>query len=577
MNSALAPVLPNPDVGFLNRVISVTDKFSKFPQIPVSLYHQTLSTIIRLNIDHKSSILPNKLKKDLKDWETIFPRRFFLKKEGSSEIPIFLELAHNISQNVIPELIQRGYNLDTILSRVEVANVVSNPKFQRIRHLSNGVFLDTLKIALKNVGSIPFLRKLPLSSYSINSAAGIEILRKACLTESYPLVLYWVKIVTLHSNLFFSNPTKLIREVLEIYFKSLSDPEIKKDRKYLDQPRKIWLKLICQLLENMYGFDILRSQMIVAAKIDDLNIIKSIRLKRGEYIRPSIISRGSYDENIISLAACQSGSLSVIKYLLPTLQDNWKENQPYACAVAESGKIPALEYFLQRRHRISPMLIRAITTANIRSFAFLFLVMTQDSSKMTFLNTTFGSRLMRYFNPDKVNLGYYIILRYLVITKLNLGMKVGAEMKAIVYLKDTQLMEYINFRTKFKNKKEDPIELNKKIGFSLDQSWVDQFDSVNQVNKAAFEMLLESKCYIKRGISRLINSRENFPSLINLEWALARSIEAGNSIIETAIRAKLNPLMSPVQSVPKLKRPREEIKNKKTVFFGRPKKISKLS
>ncbi len=573
MNSVLAPALPNPDVGFLNRVISVTDKFSKFPQIPVSLYHQTLGTIIQLNIDHKSSILPNKLKKDLKDWETIYPRRFFLKKEESSEIPIFLELAHNISQNVIPELIRRGYNLDTILSRVEVANVVSNPKFQRIRHLPNGVFLDNLKIALKNVGSIPFLRKLPLSSYSINSTAGIEILRKACLTESYPLVLYWVKIVSLHSNLFFSNPTKLIREVLEIYFKSLSDPEIGKDRKYLNQPRKIWLKLICQLLENMYGFNILRSQMIVAAKIDDLNIIKSIRLKRGEYIRPSIISRNSYDENIIGLSACQSGSLSVIKYLLPALQDNWKENQPYACAVAESGKMPALEYFLQRRHRISPMLIHAITTANIRSFAFLFLVMTQDSSKMTFLNTAFGSRLMRYFNPNKVNLGYYIILRYLVITKLNLGMKVESEMKAIVYLKDTQLMEYIRFKTK----KEDSIELNKKIGFSLDQSWVDQFDSVNQINRAAFEMLLESKCYIKRGISRLINSRGNFPSLINLEWALAKSIEVGNSIIETAIRAKLNPLMSPVQSVPKLKRPREEIKNKRTVFLGRPKKISKLS
>ena len=146
-------------------------------------------------------------------------------------------------------------------------------------------------------------------------------------------------------------------------------------------------------------------------------------------------------------------------------------------------------------------------------------------------------------------------------------------MKAIVYLKDTQLMEYIRFKTK----KEDSIELNKKIGFSLDQSWVDQFDSVNQINQAAFEMLLESKCYIKRGISRLINSRGNFPSLINLEWALAKSIEVGNSIIETAIRAKLNPLMSPVQSVPKLKRPREEIKNKRTVFLGRPKKISKLS
>ncbi len=567
------------DIKFLSRAIFVLNIHDKFPKIPVSLYHQTLFTIIRSNID--SSKLPGDIQEDLKGWGAFFPRKFFLNDGKPLDIPIFFKLADHVYSKYITS---SNSNKRPFLSKVyDAIGTSSYAPFRRLKLLPIIVFVENLFLALKHVKGIISLRsqmKLSFKNYQTSHEQAFQTLKKACLTGSYPLVLYWIKIISINIDITYIYPKLILRKVLEIYFESLSNlPVTGKEEKLPILSRGSSIKLICILLEKMYGLDILHNQKVVAAKLDNLEIIKSISSKTGEYIRPSIKGQHQWeDSREIVQAACREGSLSTIKYFLPVLPNNWKENQPYACLVAESGKMKALEYFLQRKHLISPMIISAITNANIRSFAFLFLVMARDPSKLEFLDSKFGNHLKHVFNQHKMrshvfneyrpNPGHYIILRYLTITKINLGMNIFTEMSAAAILNDTQLIEYINFRAR--NGK-DLTELGKKIGFNLDHRWVDQLDSVNRVHRAAFEMLLESKHYTKRGISRLINPKNGSP-LIDLSWALDRSIKVGNTEIEQAIKKKLNYSALPSTIA---KRPRGVIKSRKVT--GRPNKIIKLS
>ncbi len=591
-------VIPEPCITFLYRANFVANIHQNFPKIPVSLYHQALFTIIRSNIDDLSS-LPKGIQEDLKDWKTFFPRTFFLDDGKLIEIPIFLKLANYIYSGCITTL---SSNMKPFLSKVyDTLDTSPYVPFRGLKRFPKEYFLRVLFLALKHVKSILNVHsqmKWPFKNRPTGHEEAFRTLMKACLTGSYPLVLYWIKIICINIDITYIYPKLILRKILEIYFNSLPNPpRTKNEEKLLDPSCMSPIKLICHLLEGMYGLDILHNQKVVAAKLDNLGVIKSICSKTGEYIRPLTDKRTNIrigrlvyeDSRDIIRTACREGSLSTIKYLLPRLANNWKENQPYACLVAESGKMPALEYFLQRKHLISPMIIGAITAANIRSFAFLFLVMARNPFGMEFLGSKFGNHLKHVFNQRRPNPCHYIILRYLTITKLDLGMNVYTEIGVAASLNDTQLMEYINFRTR--NEK-DLTELQKKIGFNLDCTWVDQLDSVNRVRQAAFEMLLESKYYTKRGISRLINGNlfkeqavhrqsdgnlKGESHLIDLGWALDRSIKVGNEEITKAIKVKLNyPILPSTKSISLSKRPREVIKNRK-VTSGRPKKITKLS
>ena len=591
----LRRAVPESDIKFLHRAIFVINMHEKFPKIPVSLYHQTLFTIIRSNIDGNK--LPNHIRKDLKDWETFFPREFFLDNSKPPEIPIFFRLADFIYPKYITaSSLNKGSFLSEIYNTIDVSSYVP---YRRLKLLPKTIFIRSLFLALKHVKGIISMSsqiKWPFKNQPASHERAFQTLKKACLTGSYPLVFYWIKVISININLTYIYPKLILRKVLEIYFESLPNPPRTGSENELHVPSRLnSIKLICHLLEQMYGLDILHQQKVAAAKLDNLETIKSISSKTGEYIRSSIQGQLRWeDSREIVQTACREGSLTTIKYLLPALPNNWKANQPYACLVAESGKMPALEYFLQRKHLISPMIMSAITAANIRSFAFLFLVMARNPTKMEFMDSKFGNHLKHVFNQHEkkrdvfnrheTNPGYYIILRYLTITKLDSGMNVYTELSAAAALNDTQLIEYINFRTREK----DLTELGKKIGFNLDHRWVDQLDSVNIIRRAAFEMLLESKHYTKRGISRLINGNlfegqavnrfavsnlKGGSHLIDLGWALDRSIKVGNTEIEKAIKAKLN---YPTLPSIKLKRKRRVIKNRK-VTSGRQKKTIKLS
>ena len=597
------------DTIILMEAIYASIVFTKFGKTPLSLYHQALFFIIRSNMDVGAKNIPSEIRENLKEWKAVYPLELLTKNKHSSPIPIFFELAIEMTK----------YNNAAEINTAQLGNIYDsignsvNKRFRVLRYYNRSNFTKTLAIAIGYRRVVQFIKKLPFRTSYADSCPELSfgIIRKACQTGSYPVVLYWVKIMTLNvsgeglnsslQNSILQN--SILQDVLAAYSKSNADKQ---------------LKSICQLLEVAYGLDIIKNQMIVAARQDNLQIIKSICLQQGNYIGRSIelnswgekfvsldtyknifnrsdnlkisnvadiVDRLRYNDpcklklyNDVCLAACNAGSISVIKHIVPILSDTWKNNRSYAARVAGTGKMPALEYFLQRKHVIAQLIHGAITTASIRSFGFLLLVMVKELSKVSGLISTFGKRVANICIKCEIKCeiysNYYIILRYLTITKLNLGMEVNSELQAAAILYDTQLIEYIKSRTQEMNPKTGK-ELNEKIGFCHDQSWVDQFDSVNTVRRAAFEMLLESIHYTKIGITRLIKARENGLPLIDLKWALGRSIETKNIEIEKAIRLELNP---PPLILTKSIHPRKrsisstKTKGKKTIPNGQPKK-----
>ncbi len=607
------------DIDIFKRAISVARVFGCFPRIPVSLYHQATICIIRSNIDIDiesdlgTKILPSEIRKELKEWKSIFPWTLFIKNSQSFGIPLFFRLAVRVIESAKDKQLKE-INGASLSDFYDTANIGRNNLLRSLRRVSKQDFVRYLGLAIKYISVIPLIKKLKfrVRVSGADSLLALKTLRKACQTGSYPLVLYWTNIILL--NLRTINRLKyqnlVLQEVLIAYFKSDTGDQ---------------LKLICQLLDVAYGLDIIKKQMIVAAKQDNLKMLESICFQRGNSISP-LTKNDFWGTKHVSLAACKNvfeqgeditfentnsggysginditlsnhvgseaccaGSLSVIKHIIPTSPNTWKHNAADAIGVAESGKMPALEYFLQRKHVVAPMIHGAITTANIGSFGFLLLVMAKEPSKIKGLAGTFANSIAKSFNPYKINLNYYIILRYLTIIKLNLRMKVESELKAAAILRDAQLIECIKFRTRswtkllsrsdevFSERKdfEDFEELDKKIGFNLGQSWVDQFNSVDTIRRASFEMLLESVHYTKIGITRLIQARENGSPLIDLKWALKRSIEMGNVEIEKAILQELNP---PPIILTKSTHPRKrsissiKAEGKKTTPNGQPKK-----
>nr|QBK91018.1 MAG: hypothetical protein LCPAC201_03190 [Pithovirus LCPAC201] len=554
-------------------------------------------------MDIDTQIIPFDVRENLKEWKDVFPLKLLTKNTKPFIFPVFFELAIDVMEhNQLKEI-----NTSLLSGIYDTIDASQNKRFRGLKIWQRDIFISCLTMAIKYKRFIPLIKRLPFRAGMEEGRHVFQTLRKACQTGSYPLVLYWIYIIFL--NVKIEDPryqNLILQDVLVAYFKPDSDKQ---------------LKLICQLLEMAYGLDIVRNQIIVAARQDNLKMIKSICSQQGNYISRSSIydSCGREHTNLatytnffnnrgdlagyvlyqgVCLAACQAGSISVIKHFIPTIPDIWKDNKLYSHSVAGAGKMPALEYFLQRKFMIVQMIYGAITTANIRCFGFLFLVVAKEPSKLSGLVRTFGKLIADSF-LDNINLNYYIILRYLTITKLNLHMAVSSELKAAAILHDTQLIEYIKFRTQeinrmnilsrgdgafsynrqlpreIKSNPNDFVELEKKIGFCCDPSWVDQFDSVNTIRRAAFEMLLESVHYTKLGITRLIQARENGLPLIDLKWALGRSIEMKNIEIEKAIREELNP--SPLKST-KSTHPRKRSINsikaegKKTTPNGQPKK-----
>ena len=248
------------DTIILMEAIHASIVFTKFGKTPLSLYHQALFFIIRSNMDVGAKNIPSEIRENLKEWKAVYRLNLLAKNKHPSPIPIFFELVIEMMKyNNVTEIntAQLGIIYDTIGNS-------ANARFRKLRNCSRRDFVKTLAIAIKHRRATQFIKKLPFRTSYVgdNPELFFGIIRKACQTESYPVVLYWVKIMTLNVSWEGSNSNLLnstLQDVLAAYFKSNADEQ---------------LKSICQLLEVAYDLDIIKNQIIVAARQDNFKMIK---------------------------------------------------------------------------------------------------------------------------------------------------------------------------------------------------------------------------------------------------------------------------------------------------------------